>query len=91
MSLYDTTHCLLYGKRTEKSLMLSTVMRTVNELIETVTAHVTIWTMFFKRTIASFTRVSSAFCKPHFAYALIFNKLSSEPRSTVPVLGKAWT
>ena len=41
MSLDDTTHSLLYGKRTEKLLMLSTVMRTVNELMETVTAIVT--------------------------------------------------
>jgi uncharacterized protein CbrC (UPF0167 family) len=32
MSLDDTTHCLLCGTRTEKSLMLSTDMRTVNEL-----------------------------------------------------------
>jgi hypothetical protein len=47
MSSDDTTHCLLYGKRTEKLLMLSTVMSTVNELRETVTANVTIWTMFF--------------------------------------------
>jgi hypothetical protein len=47
MSLDDTAHFLLYGKRTEKLLILSTVMRTVNELIETVTANVTIWTMFF--------------------------------------------
>jgi hypothetical protein len=31
MSLDGTTHCLLYGKRTEKLLTLSTVMRTVNE------------------------------------------------------------
>jgi len=47
MSLDETTHYLLYGKRTEKSLMLSSVMRTVKELMETVTANVTIWTVFF--------------------------------------------
>ena len=41
MSLDGTTHCLLYGKRTEILLMLSTVMCTVNELIETVTVIVT--------------------------------------------------
>jgi hypothetical protein len=33
MSLDGTTHCLLYGKRTETLLILSTVMRTANELI----------------------------------------------------------
>ena len=38
VSLDDTTHFLLYGKRTEKLLMLSTGMRTVNELLEAVTA-----------------------------------------------------
>jgi hypothetical protein len=63
MSLDGTTHCLLYGKRTEKSQMLRTVMRTANELIETVTANVTIWTMFFRRTNATFFGVSCAFCK----------------------------
>ena len=47
MSLDGTTHCLLYGKITEKLLMLSTVMRTVNEIMETVTANVTSWTMLF--------------------------------------------
>jgi hypothetical protein len=47
MSLDGTTHCLLYGKRTEKFLILSTLMHTVKELIETVTANVTSWTVFF--------------------------------------------
>jgi hypothetical protein len=65
ISFDDTTHCLLYGKWTEKILMLSTVMRTVIELRET--ANVTIWTMFFRRTVASFIGVSSAFWKRHFA------------------------
>ena len=39
---------LTVWKRTKKLLMLSTVMRTVNELMETVTANGTTWTMFFK-------------------------------------------
>ena len=43
MSLDGTMHCLLYGKRTEKLQILCTV----NELIETATANVTSWTMFF--------------------------------------------
>jgi hypothetical protein len=47
MSLDGTTHCLLYGKRTENFLMLRTLMRTVNELMERVTANVASWTMFF--------------------------------------------
>ena len=62
MSLDGTTHCLLYGKRTEKLLMLSTVMCTVNELMETVTANGTTWTMTL-RTNASFFGISCAFCK----------------------------
>jgi hypothetical protein len=48
MSLDDTTHCLLYGKRTEKLLMLSTVMRTANELIERVTSNVTSCMIFLE-------------------------------------------
>ena len=40
----------------------------------------------FRRTIGSFIGVPSAFCKRHFAYALIFNVLSSEPGPTVPVV-----
>ena len=48
MSLDGTTHCLLYGKRTEKLLMSSTVMETVNELIETVRVNATIWTIFLE-------------------------------------------
>jgi hypothetical protein len=71
--------------------MLRTVMHTVNKLLETITVNVTIWTMFFRGIIASFIRVSSAFYKGSFAYALIFNELSSEPGSTVPVLSNAWT
>jgi hypothetical protein len=47
MSLDGTTHCLLCGKRTENLLILSTFLRTVNELMEKVTANVTSWTMFF--------------------------------------------
>ena len=62
-SLDDTRHCLLYGKRIEKMLMLNTVMRTVNELMETVTANGASWTMFFFRTNASFFGISCAFCK----------------------------
>jgi hypothetical protein len=45
MSLDETMHCLLYGKRTEKLLMLSNVMHSVNELRETVRANMTIWTI----------------------------------------------
>jgi hypothetical protein len=69
--------------------MLSTVMRTVNELIVTITVNVTIWNTFF-RTIASFV---SFLCilQMSFAHALIFNELLSEPGSTVPVLSNAWT
>jgi hypothetical protein len=48
MSLDGTTHCLLYGKGTEKFVMLSVVMRTVNELTETFTANVKSWTMFLE-------------------------------------------
>jgi hypothetical protein len=47
MSLYGTTHSLMYGKRTEKFVILSTILRTVKELMETFTANVTNWTMFF--------------------------------------------
>jgi len=63
MSLDDTTHSLLYGKRTEKLLMLNTVMRTLNELMETVAVNLTSWTMFFRKTKASLFGVSCAFCK----------------------------
>jgi len=54
---------LTVWKRIEKLLMLSTVMRTVNELMETVTANVTIWTMFFRRTNVLFFGIFCAFCK----------------------------
>jgi hypothetical protein len=47
MSLDGATHCLLFGKRTEKLLTFSTIMRTVNELMETFTANETSWTTFF--------------------------------------------
>jgi hypothetical protein len=77
-------------KEVWKWLILSTVMRTVNELIVTITVNVTIWTTFFRRTIASFI---SFLCilQTSFAHALIFNELPSETGPTVPVLSNAWT
>jgi hypothetical protein len=66
MSLDGTTHCLLYGKRTEKLLMLSTVMRTANKLIETVIANVKSWTMFLEGPILHssefFLHFANVFC-----------------------------
>jgi hypothetical protein len=80
---------LTVWKRTEKLLMLSTVMHTVNELLETIMVDNSDYV--FRGTIASFIIVSSAFYKRCFAYALILNELSSEPESTVLVLSNAWT
>ena len=91
MSLDGTTHCLLYGKRTEKLLMLSTVMRTVNELMETVTADVTIWTMFLERPILYSSEFFSCILQRSFAHALSSNELSSETRSTERVFSNVWT
>ena len=63
-----TAYCM---EKTEKLLMLNTVMRTVNELMETVTANVTSWTMFFRRTNTSFIGISCAFAN-FFAHPLTF-------------------
>jgi hypothetical protein len=90
MSLDSTTHCLLYGKRTEKFMMLSTVMRNVNELMETFTANVIRWTMFLEGLMLHFSEFL-CILQTSIAHALIFNELSSEPGSTVPVLTDTWT
>jgi hypothetical protein len=60
------------------------------ERMETITVNVTIWTMFLEGVLLH-SSVSPPYCKRHFAYALIFNELSSVPGSTVPVLSNAWT
>jgi hypothetical protein len=84
---------------------VSTVTRTAKKLIETITVQpvtlssaefllrlqMSFSTMFLDENIASFIRGPSAFCKSHIAYALIFNELSSESRSAVPVLSNTWT
>jgi hypothetical protein len=73
MSLDGTTHCLMYGKRTQKSLILSTVMHTVNELMETVTANVTSWTMFFLEGLMLHSSEFLVHFANLFAHALIVN------------------
>jgi hypothetical protein len=91
MSLDGTTHCLLYGKRTKKLLILSTVMRTVNELMETFTANVISCTMFLEGLMLHFSEFFLCILQTSLPHALIFNELSSEPGSTVPVLTNTWT
>jgi hypothetical protein len=82
MSLDDITHCLLQGNRSMEIAKVTTVIRTAKELIETITVQlVTLSSSEFLRCFANII----------LDYALIFNKFSSEPGSSVPVLSNAWT
>jgi hypothetical protein len=53
--------------------------------METVTANVTSWTMFFLEGLMFHSLEFLVHFETFFAHALIFNELSSEPGSTVPV------
>ena len=71
--------------------MLSTIIHTVNELIETVTANVTSWTMIFLEGPILIFSEFLVHLQTCFARALISIEFSSEPESTVPVLSNTWT
>jgi len=58
----------------------------VNELIETITVNVANWTMCLEGLL-----LHSLEFLLHFACAIMFNGLPSEPESTVPVLSSAGT